>query len=168
MKREYPAAPIAGVGVVVLRDGGEAGDGTGLEVLLVQRGKEPGRGRWGLPGGVVELGEKVREAAIREVGEECGIQVRPDRLIEVLDAIRPDQAGRIQYHYILIDLLAEYESGELTPASDAQDACWFKMDELAEIDVPDITVRVIREAAALREKLPPEGESVKLWRREFW
>jgi 8-oxo-dGTP diphosphatase len=163
MKREYPAAPIAGVGVVVLRDSDD-GNGGGVEVLLIQ----PSRGRWSLPGGVVELGERVREAAIREVREECGIEVRPDRLIEVLDAIRPDEAGRIQYHYILIDILAEYQSGELTPSSDAQDARWFKMDELTELDVPDITVRVIHEAVALREKLSDEEEGLKLWQREFW
>ncbi len=167
MKREYPAAPLAGVGVVVLRDS-DNGNGSGVEVLLVQRGKEPSRGRWGLPGGAVELGETVREAAAREVREECGIEVRPDRLIEVLNAIRPDQAGRIKYHYILIEILAEYQSGELAPASDAQDARWFKMDELTELDVPDITVQVIREAVALRAKLPDEEEGPRLWQREFW
>jgi ADP-ribose pyrophosphatase YjhB (NUDIX family) len=95
MKREYPETPIAGVGLVVVK---------GDKVLLVKRGKEPGRGRWGLPGGAVELGETVAQAAEREVDEECGIKIEIRDVIEVIDRIIPDDDGRIRYHYILIDL----------------------------------------------------------------
>ncbi len=166
MRREYPTAPIAAVGVVVLT----GGERSGLRVLLVKRQKEPSKGRWGLPGGAIELGERVREAAAREVREECGIEVSAGQVIEVLDAILPDEAGRTRFHYVLIDLLAEYVRGELTPSSDALDARWFTEEELAGIDVPEITVEVIREGMALRERKERQGEgvAVRLWQRGFW
>ncbi len=115
MHREYPEAPIVAVGVVVKR---------GHEVLLVQRLNEPSRGRWSLPGGVVELGETVREAGQREVQEECGLQIEPGEILAIVDNIVRDEAGRIRFHYVLIDLLAKYVGGEPAAASDIGDARW--------------------------------------------
>ena len=89
MRREYPEAPIPGVAAVVLDDG----------VLLVRRGREPARGRWGLPGGVVELGERAEEAVVREVLEETGIEVEPLKLVAVYDSIVRDEEGRVRFHY---------------------------------------------------------------------
>jgi 8-oxo-dGTP diphosphatase len=129
MNREYPEAPIVAVGVVVKRD---------HEVLLVRRLNEPSRGRLSLPGGVVELGETVREAARREVQEECGLQVEAGEVLAVVDNIvRDDEAGRIRFHYVLIDLLAEYAGDELVAASDISDARWVREEELEELDVTE-------------------------------
>ena len=141
MIREYPEAPIVAVGVVVKR---------GHEILLVQRLNEPSRGRWSLPGGVVELGEKVRDAARREVREECGLQVEPGEVLAVVDNIVRDEAGRVRFHYVLIDLPAEYVSGELAAASDISDARWVREEELGEFDVTEkareLVQKVLRSA----------------------
>ena len=136
MIREYPEAPIVAVGVVVKR---------GLEVLLVQRLTEPSRGRWSLPGGVVELGETVREAARREVQEECGLQVEPGEVLAVMDNIVRDETGRIRFHYVLVDLLAEHAGGELAPASDIGNACWVREGELGELDVTEKARELVQE-----------------------
>jgi 8-oxo-dGTP diphosphatase len=149
MKREYPEAPIAGVGVVVLK---------GDKVLLVRRGKEPGRGRWGLPGGAVELGETVAQAAEREVDEECGIEIEIRDVIEVIDRIIPDDDGQIRYHYILIDLLAEHRRGDPIASSDAAEVRWVLEKELDQLELSPATSRVIRRGlrmAAEPQRQPP-------------
>jgi 8-oxo-dGTP diphosphatase len=150
MKREYPEAPIAGVGVVILK---------GDEVLLVRRGKEPGLGCWGLPGGAVELGETVAQAAEREVDEECGIEIEIRDVIEVIDRIIPDDDGQIRYHYILIDLLAEHRRGDPTASSDAAEVRWVLETELDQLELSQATHRVIRRglrmAAAGPQRQPP-------------
>jgi 8-oxo-dGTP diphosphatase len=145
MNREYPEAPIVAVGVVVKR---------GCEVLLVQRLNEPSRGRWSLPGGAVELGETLREAARREVQEECGLQVEPSQVLAVVDNIVRDGAGRIRFHYVLIDLLAEYVGGKLAAASDIGDARWVREEELRELDVTEKAGQLVREV------LRPLGDKV--------
>ena len=150
MKREYPEAPIAGVGVVVFK---------GDKVLLVRRGKEPSRGRWGLPGGAVELGETVAQAAEREVSEECGIEIEIRDVIEVIDRIIPDDDGQIRYHYILIDLLAEHRRGDPTASSDAAEVRWVLEKELNQLELSQATSRVIRKglrmAATEPQRQPP-------------
>jgi 8-oxo-dGTP diphosphatase len=126
MRREYPEAPITGVGVAVRR---------GDHVLLVQRGLEPGRGKWALPGGVVELGETLPEAARRELAEECGLQATLGEMLEAVDRIERDAAGRVRYHYVVVVFLGEYAGGEVQPASDAMAARWVTADELAALDM---------------------------------
>jgi mutator protein MutT len=135
MKREYPKAPIAGVGVVVFKED---------KVLLIRRGKEPGRGRWGLPGGAVELGETLAQAAEREVDEECGIEIEIRDVIEVIDRIIPADGGQIRYHYILIDLLAEHRRGDPIASSDASEVRWVLEKELDQLELSQATSRVIR------------------------
>ena len=98
--REYPSRPIVGVGVLVKR---------GDKVLLVRRRFDPGRGKWSIPGGLVELGETVRGAALREVYEETGLNVKLDRLLGVVDYIERDKRGRVRFHYVLVDFLAYVE-----------------------------------------------------------
>ena len=127
MRREYPDGPVVGVGLVV-RNGGR--------VLLVQRGKEPGRGRWSIPGGAVEAGETLREAARREVAEECGIDVQVGDLAGVFETIIPGEAGRTRYHYVMIDFHADYLSGDVRPGSDVMEAMWASRDDL---DTRDVT-----------------------------
>ena len=128
MRREYPPVPLVGVAGVVIKDGC---------VLMIQRGREPGRGRWSIPGGRLNLGERVREGAEREVFEECGVRIRAGDVLGVDDLIQRDDDGRVRYHYVLIDLAAEYLSGHPQPSSDAMAARWMPFDELPALEMPD-------------------------------
>lgn len=137
MKREYPEAPLVGVGVVIRNND---------FIVLVERGKEPKKGVWAIPGGLIELGESVRGAAIREVLEECNIQIELGDIISVVDLIKHDNSGVVQYHYILIDFFAKYMDGVLKAGSDVEDAKWVSKDELDSYDIPEITRKVIEKA----------------------
>lgn len=121
MRRKYPSFPLVG-GVLVKR---------GDSFLLVRRGKAPGKGLWSVPGGLVELGERVREAGKREVVEETGLEVEIEELLDVIDNIVYDGKGRICYHYVLIDFLGHTVGGALKIASDITDARWAKIDEIS-------------------------------------
>lgn len=144
MNRSYPSAPMVGVGVITFN--------SERKVLLVKRGNEPGKGLWSLPGGMVELGERVREAGIREVKEECNIDIESEDVISVVDLILEDSDGKVKYHYILIDYLAKYIGGELKPQSDVTDAGWFSQAEIAELDVPEVTREVLDKAFKLESE----------------
>jgi ADP-ribose pyrophosphatase YjhB (NUDIX family) len=135
--REYPARPIAAVGAIVRK---------GDAILLIRRGKPPGRGDWVIPGGAVEIGETWRDAARREVREECGIEVELGAIVEAVDMITRDDAGRVQYHYAIVDFAATYRGGELRAASDALDARWVPRKELASFPLPEKTRAVIEKA----------------------
>jgi len=141
LRREYPEAPIVGVGAVIVRDG---------HVLLVQRANEPSRGSWSVPGGIVELGETLAQAAVREVAEECQVQIAPGRVLSTFDLIQRDEQGRILYHYVLIDLLASYFSGEPVADTDAQQVRWVQEDEFETLDVIPRLLPILRQA--LRDK----------------
>jgi ADP-ribose pyrophosphatase YjhB (NUDIX family) len=139
MAREYPEHPIVGVAAVVLRDG---------HVLLVQRGREPGRGSWGLPGGMLELGETLAEGVRREVLEECGVEVEVGPLVGVFEPMQRNDDGRVRYHYVVLDYLARYVSGEPQAADDADDARWVALDALERLPMLLETRAMIRKAAA--------------------
>jgi ADP-ribose pyrophosphatase YjhB (NUDIX family) len=139
MAREYPEHPIVGVAAVVLRDG---------QVLLVQRGREPGRGSWGLPGGMLELGETLAEGVRREVLEECGVEVEVGPLVGVFEPMQRNDDGRLRYHYVVLDYLARYVSGELRAADDADDARWVALDALERLPMLAETKAMIKKAAA--------------------
>ncbi|MDZ7333889.1 MAG: NUDIX hydrolase [candidate division KSB1 bacterium] len=141
MTRSYPSAPLVGVGVITFNSEGQ--------ILLVKRGNEPAKSLWSLPGGLVELGERVRDAGIREVKEECNIDIEPLDVISVVDLILQDAEGKIKYHYVLIDYLAKFVSGELKPQSDVIAAHWFSRDQLADLDIPEVTREVIEKAFKL-------------------
>ena len=121
MKRHYPDTPVAGVASTVFKDD---------QVLLVRRLNEPAKGRLGIPGGVVELGEKVSDAAVREVLEETGIIVEPVRVLTVFDSIVRDKEGKIKFHYVLSEYLCKYVSGNLGAASDVSEAIWVSIHDL--------------------------------------
>ncbi len=116
-------------------------------VLLVRRGNEPSYGRWGLPGGVVELGETVKEAVVREVEEETCVTASPLRLITTFDSIVRDEEDRIRFHYVLCEFLCKYVGGELEASTDASDATWARLDELERMNVPSGTRRFIERVA---------------------
>jgi ADP-ribose pyrophosphatase YjhB (NUDIX family) len=142
VSREYPDAPRVGVGAVVLHEG---------RVLLVRRGQPPGVGRWSLPGGLVDLGESMAAAACREVEEECGITVRVAGIAGVIDRIIRDEAGRVRYHYVLVDYLAYADSDAVTAGTDAADARWIGVEHLHELEVTEELVDMVRRALRLAE-----------------
>lgn len=146
MSREYPDHPRVGVGAIVLHEG---------RVLLVRRGRPPAAGKWSVPGGLLDLGETTAEAARREVREECGIDVRVEGLVGVLDRVIRDDAGRVRYHWVLVDYLARPASTELTVGDDAAEARWVALDEVEKLDTTEGLVDMIRRAAALAAGSPP-------------
>jgi ADP-ribose pyrophosphatase YjhB (NUDIX family) len=136
MQREYPETPLIGVGAVVVEGG---------RVLLVRRGSEPLKGEWSLPGGLVELGESLEAALIREVGEETGLIVQPLELIELLDRIHRD-GQRVRYHYVIADYLCRVTGGELRAASDADAVRWVERAQWnshSALKLDPVAVRVV-------------------------
>lgn len=135
MKREFPELPLVGIGAIIIEED---------RVVLVKRAHPPIQGHWSIPGGVLEVGEMVREAAIREAREETGLIVEPGELLGVYDRILRDPERRVQYHYVLIDFLCRKAGGELLAASDAADVRWFTREELPALDLAEDTLDVIQ------------------------
>jgi 8-oxo-dGTP diphosphatase len=129
LKREYSAKPIVGVGAVMIRNG---------EILLVKRGSEPGREKWTIPGGVVELGEQVRDTVVREVREETNLDVETDSLIDVVDNLESDEKGRWRYHFVILDFFVRLKGGILKAGSDVLDARWVRLEEVENHDLTRI------------------------------
>ena len=139
MKRAYPEQPIIGVGAVIVHQG---------RVLLVRRATEPLKGEWSVPGGALELGEKLRDGVRREVREETGLEVEPGEVLEVFDSLFPDAEGRTQYHYVLIDYLCRLLGGEAVAASDVSEVLWVNAEELAKMELRDSIRGVILKGLA--------------------
>jgi len=134
MKREFPETPLVGVGAIIIEGG---------RVLLVKRAHPPIQGQWSIPGGVLEVGELVREAAVREAREETGLIVEPEDLLGVYDRVLRNQEQRVQYHYVLIDFLCRRVGGQLQAADDAAEVRWFTREELPALRLAGDTVDVI-------------------------
>ena len=135
MKREYPETPLVGMGAVILDQG---------RVVLVKRKFPPLAGEWSIPGGRLKIGETQREGVVREAREETGLTVDPVELLGVYDRLLRDEAGRILYHYVLIDFLCQRIAGELQAGGDADDARWFSQEELRKLTLMEDTADVIR------------------------
>jgi len=135
MKREYPDSPLIGAGAIIVADG---------RVLLVKRGRPPLVGEWSIPGGVLELGETVREAAVREAREETCLTVEPTELLGVYDRILRDDAGRILYHFVLIDFLCRPVAGKAQAADDADEVRWFTPAEAGQLGLAEDTAEVVQ------------------------
>ncbi|PYV84072.1 MAG: NUDIX hydrolase [Acidobacteria bacterium] len=135
MQREYPQQPLIGVGAIIIKD---------RRVVLIKRGKPPLLGEWSIPGGMLELGETLRQGAEREAFEETGFTVRATELLGVFDRIVPDANQRTSYHYVLIDFFCEIISGELCAGHDASDARWFTPQEVAALPLAEDTAAVIQ------------------------
>ena len=140
--RAYPKRPYVGVGVVVFK---------GDNVLLVQRGKKPRLNSWSIPGGAQELGETVEDAAHREIREETSIEIELLELVEVVNSINRDDEERVQFHYTLIDFVAEWKSGDVVAGDDAADARWVSMEEIDDYNLRPLTYEVILQADDLRK-----------------
>lgn len=136
-RRIYPKAPLVGVGAVVHKDG---------RFLLVRRANEPGKGLWSIPGGLVEVGESLKDAVKREVEEETGVRIEVGKLIDVLENIVLDDEGRVKFHYILIDFEARpaSESLEVKPSPEVLDARWFTVEEIRNLPITKTTRTLLR------------------------
>jgi 8-oxo-dGTP diphosphatase len=135
MQREFPQVPLVGVGAIIIEE---------AHVLLVKRLHPPLQAQWSIPGGVLEVGELVRDAAIREAREETGLTVEPGELLGVYDRVLRNPEKRVQYHYVLIDFLCRRVAGDLSAASDAAEVRWFARKELPALKLAEDTLDVIR------------------------
>jgi 8-oxo-dGTP diphosphatase len=124
--REYPKRPIVGVGVMI-RDGDK--------YLLIKRAANPDKGLWSVPGGLVEVGERIQDAAVREALEETCLDVKLVERLGVVDKIEYDESGKVLYHFIIIQYLAEIIGGEMCPMDDALEAQWVTLDQLPEFEL---------------------------------
>ncbi|MCP8311790.1 MAG: NUDIX hydrolase [Candidatus Methylarchaceae archaeon HK02M1] len=136
MSREYPEHPMVGVGALIKKNG---------SVLLVKREHEPGKGRWSLPGGLVNLGERVVEAVKREVEEEVGLRVEVVDLIDVFDSIMYDDESRVRFHYVILGFEVRAVGGEVRGSEEASLVHWFKAEELRSLRMTSTTKRLLKD-----------------------
>ena len=135
--RRYPARPIVGIGALIFRRG---------KILLVERGNEPLKGYWSLPGGALETGERLKDGLRREVMEETGLIVEPGEVFEIFERIIPDNKGCTEYHYVLLDYICEVKGGKLAAATDCSDAAWVSRKKLKDYKLTEGTLGVIERA----------------------
>ena len=141
--RRYPDRPLLGVGAVVFYDG---------RILLIERGKEPLKGWWTVPGGLVETGERLEAAVRRETLEETGLLVKPVAVAALFQRIMPDLEGRTEFHYVIVDYLCELEGGTVRADSDVAAAGWFTLEESRKLRMAPGTPAVLDSALALMAK----------------
>jgi len=135
--RVYPETPLVGVGAVVRADN---------KILLIRRANEPGKGLWSIPGGLVEVGETLRDAVAREVEEETGMKIEVGKLIDVVENIVRDEDGRVKFHYILVDFEAKPITGKMDihPSPEALEARWFTPEEIRGIPITNTAKLLLR------------------------
>lgn len=133
--RVYPELPLVGSGALIHKAG---------KILLVKRRNDPNKGRWALPGGLVELGERVEAAVTREVREEVGLDIHLEGLLDVVNDIHYDDRGKVRYHYILVDFLARPTGGRLRLNSESSSSKWFDPEQVQRANTSENTKKVIR------------------------
>jgi ADP-ribose pyrophosphatase YjhB (NUDIX family) len=126
LRRLYPKQPLVGVGAVVVCSG---------KILLEKRKNEPGKGKWSIPGGLVELGENTEQTVIREVKEETGLDLEKPEQIDVVDSITEDENGKIKYHFVIIDYFVKLTGGTLKASSDAEELKWVQFELVETYDL---------------------------------
>lgn len=132
--RRYPQRPVLGIGALIFERG---------RILLVERGKEPLKGYWSLPGGVLEIGETLEQGIVREVREETGLEVEPLKMLEIFERIIRDSQGAPEYHYVLIDYICRVTGGSLRAADDASRVAWVPRRLLSTYQITTGTLPVI-------------------------
>lgn len=132
----YPNRPLVAVGAVVFKED---------KVLLILRAKPPAENHWTIPGGSVELGETLQEAAEREIWEETGLTIQAGEPVYTFDVIERDAKGAILFHYVIVDLAADYVSGELRPGDDAIDVCWASFGDVKSLKVSTATRKLLKQ-----------------------
>lgn len=157
MKREFPKSPLVGVGGVVIHR---------KRVLLIRRKREPLKGEWSIPGGLVELGEELHQAVCRELKEETGLEVEPLEIMAVFDRIMPAprRPTRVQYHFVIVDYACRWKRGRISPSSDVVDARWVLRKDLPQYCLTGLASSVIREAFRYFGK---HGKARRLAHRPF-
>lgn len=143
--RRYPQRPIVGVGALIFHRG---------RILMAQRGKEPLKDWWSLPGGALEVGESLDAAVRREVREETGLEIEPLRVFEIFERIMRDQAGAPEYHYVLIDYICRVTGGTLRAGDDVSRVEWVRPEGLKDLQITEGTLEVIDRAFRKRRKRP--------------
>ncbi|MGA2740488.1 MAG: NUDIX hydrolase [Bryobacteraceae bacterium] len=144
-RRRYPKLPILGVGALIFnRD----------KILLVERGKEPLKGYWSLPGGVLEAGETLEHGVVREVREETGLEVQPLKVVEIFERIIRDAHGAIEYHYVVIDYICRITGGSLRAADDASQVAWVARGKLSTYRITAGTLPVIEKGFRITRAMP--------------
>lgn len=128
VKKLYPEHPIVGVGIVILQDG---------KLLLAKRGNEPAKGKWSIPGGVVELGESLEAAVVREAKEETGLDVEMPCLVDVVDQMDLDKSGKVKYHFVIVDYMVKVKNGTTKAASDVEEVRWVALSEVEAYNLTD-------------------------------
>ena len=141
VRRQYPETPLVGAAAAVFDPAGR--------VLLVQRGRPPRMGSWGLPGGMLEVGERLAAAVAREVREECGVEIEIGGVAGVFEPITHDDDGRIEYHYVVVDFWASLRGGEAVAGDDAAGVTWAALADLDPYALLPETLQVIQDAHAL-------------------
>jgi 8-oxo-dGTP diphosphatase len=145
-ERRYPKHPLVGVGAIILRRD---------RILMAQRGKEPLKGWWSLPGGALEIGESLKDAVCREVREETGLEIRPLGVFEIFERIIRDAGGAPEYHYVLIDYLCRITGGTLCAGDDVCRVEWVRRRDLASLLITEGTLAVIERAFDHRGRWMP-------------
>ena len=126
VKRLYPKQPVVGIGAVIIQNG---------KILLEKRKSEPGKGKWSIPGGLVELGESVSQTVVREVVEETGLEVCEPKLIDVVDNVVRDENGEVKYHFVIVDYFVKLKGGNMKASSDAEELQWVPLSEVEKYDL---------------------------------
>jgi len=138
--RAYPSRPFVGVGVVIFK---------GDKILLAERNRRPNGKMWSIPGGAQELGETAEEAALREIREETDLEINILGLVDVVDVIRRDIEGKVEYHYTLVDFYAEWLSGEAVANDDVSDVKWIRLGKISDEILQPITKSIIMKATTM-------------------
>jgi 8-oxo-dGTP diphosphatase len=141
--RRYPKRPIVGVGALIFHRG---------RILMAERGKEPLKGWWSLPGGALEVGESLDCAVRREVREETGLEIEPLEVFEIFERIMRDASGAAEYHYVLIDSVCRVTGGRLCAGDDVSRVEWVKPEGLKSLQITEGTLAVIERAFRKRRR----------------